>query len=143
MSGVGPTELAIAAWLVLLGGAAVARSRFMLMLRGNRKAYDLGRVLKRVEPRQGVVTVVAVHVRGLEAALAEDARLAGVVLPTLFDPARVAAKIVGAELELPRLDGLVFYLGRYQPNPTHRVQGLELALKLRELLTEPVTHPGL
>lgn len=143
MSGAGPTELAIAAWLVLLAGAAVARSRFMLMLRGNRKAYDLGKALQRVEPRQGVVTVVALHVPGLEAALAEDARLAGVVLPTLYDPARVAAKIVGAELELPRMDGLVFYLGRFQPNPTHRVQGLELALRLQELLTTPVTNLGL
>lgn len=143
MSGPSPSELAIAAWLVLLAGAAVARARFMLVLRGSRKAYDLGRALKQVEPRQGVVTVVAVHVRGLEEALVDDSRLAGVVLPTLYDPARVAAKIVGAELELPRPDGLVFYLGRFQPNPTHRVQGLELALRLQELLAEPVTSLGL
>jgi hypothetical protein len=143
MTGVGPTELAIAGWLVLLAGAAVARTRFMMLLRGNRKAYDLGRVLRRVEPRQGVVTVVAVHVPGLKEALQEDPRLAGVVLPTLYDPARVAAKVVGAEVELPGLDGLTFYLGRFQPDPTHRESGLELALKLRELLVDAVTKMGL
>lgn len=143
MSGGPPSELVVGGWLALLAFAALARTRFMLLLRGNRRAYDLGRVLRRVEPRQGVVTVVAVFVRGLEEALAEDARLAGVVLPALHDPARVAAKVVGAELELPRLDGLVFYLGRFRPDPFHREQGLALALRLRELLAGPVTNLGL